>query len=110
MRTRVAARSPEALSLGPDLVVTAQQSFPPPTPCLFARRRVYFWYPGPLLCVISLHSGPLVSMEQLLRAELRTKTLRVFGSSGAGCISEGRAYDTDAGPVFVKVNRRTQVR
>lgn len=49
-------------------------------------------------------------MEQLLRAELRTATLRAFGSPGAGCISEGRAYDTDAGPVFVKVNRRTQVR
>ncbi|XP_019517557.1 PREDICTED: fructosamine-3-kinase isoform X1 [Hipposideros armiger] len=49
-------------------------------------------------------------MEQLLRAELRTATLRAFGSPGAGCISEGRAYDTDAGPVFVKVNRRTQAR
>ncbi|XP_060242193.1 fructosamine-3-kinase isoform X2 [Meriones unguiculatus] len=47
-------------------------------------------------------------MEQLLRAELRTRTLRAFGSSGAGCISEGYAYDTDTGPVFVKVNRRTQ--
>ncbi|EAW89820.1 fructosamine 3 kinase, isoform CRA_b [Homo sapiens] len=50
------------------------------------------------------------SMEQLLRAELRTATLRAFGGPGAGCISEGRAYDTDAGPVFVKVNRRTQAR
>ena len=49
-------------------------------------------------------------MEQLLRAELRTATLRAFGSPGAGCISEGRAYDTDAGPVFIKVNRRTLVR
>ncbi|MBZ3875780.1 Fructosamine-3-kinase [Sciurus carolinensis] len=47
-------------------------------------------------------------MEQLLRTELRTATLRAFGSPGAGCISEGRAYETDAGPVFVKVNRRTQ--
>ncbi|KAB1266626.1 Fructosamine-3-kinase [Camelus dromedarius] len=47
-------------------------------------------------------------MEQLLRAELRTATLRAFSSPGAGCISEGRAYDTDAGPVFVKVNRRAQ--
>ncbi|XP_049491354.1 fructosamine-3-kinase [Panthera uncia] len=49
-------------------------------------------------------------MEQLLRAELRTATLRAFGSPGGGCISEGRAYDTDAGPVFVKVNHRTQAR
>uniref|UniRef100_A0A8C4LL36 protein-ribulosamine 3-kinase n=3 Tax=Equus asinus TaxID=9793 RepID=A0A8C4LL36_EQUAS len=49
-------------------------------------------------------------MEQLLRTELRTATLRAFGSPGAGFISEGRAYDTDAGPVFVKVNRRTQAR
>ncbi|XP_008050316.1 fructosamine-3-kinase isoform X1 [Carlito syrichta] len=49
-------------------------------------------------------------MEQLLRTELRTATLRAFGSPGAGCISEGRAYDTDSGPVFVKVNRRAQAR
>ena len=49
-------------------------------------------------------------MEQLLRAELRTATLRAFGSPGVGCISEGRAYDTDAGPVFVKINHRTLVR
>ncbi|XP_029783683.1 fructosamine-3-kinase isoform X3 [Suricata suricatta] len=49
-------------------------------------------------------------MEQLLRAELRTATLRAFGSPGAGCISEGQAYHTDAGPIFVKVNRRTQAR
>lgn len=49
-------------------------------------------------------------MEQLLRAELRTATLRAFASPGGGYISEGRAYDTDAGPVFVKVNHRAQVR
>ncbi|XP_006869676.1 PREDICTED: fructosamine-3-kinase [Chrysochloris asiatica] len=49
-------------------------------------------------------------MEQLLRTELRTQTLRAFGSPGAGGISEGRAYDTDQGPVFVKVNRRPQAR
>lgn len=49
-------------------------------------------------------------MEQLLRAQLHTKTLRAFGSSGGGCISEGYAYYTDTGPVFVKVNRRAQVR
>ncbi|XP_053425251.1 fructosamine-3-kinase isoform X2 [Nycticebus coucang] len=49
-------------------------------------------------------------MEQLLRAELRTTTLRAFGSPSGGYICEGRAYDTDAGPVFVKVNRRTQAR
>ncbi|XP_038942580.1 fructosamine-3-kinase isoform X3 [Rattus norvegicus] len=49
-------------------------------------------------------------MEQLLRAQLHTKTLRAFGSSGGGCISEGYAYYTDTGPVFVKVNRRAQAR
>lgn len=49
-------------------------------------------------------------MEQLLRSELRTATLRALGRSGGGCISEGHSYDTDAGPVFVKVNRRAQVR
>ncbi|XP_075415637.1 fructosamine-3-kinase [Tenrec ecaudatus] len=47
-------------------------------------------------------------MEQLLRAELRTQSLRAFGSPSAGCISEGRAYHTDSGAVFVKVNRRSQ--
>ncbi|XP_003464965.1 fructosamine-3-kinase isoform X2 [Cavia porcellus] len=49
-------------------------------------------------------------MEQLLRTELRTATLRAFGSPGAGYISQGHAYDTDAGPVFVKVNHKTQAR
>lgn len=49
-------------------------------------------------------------MEPLLRAELRTATLRALGSPAAGCISEGRAYDTDNGPVFVKVNHRPQAR
>uniref|UniRef100_F1S006 protein-ribulosamine 3-kinase n=1 Tax=Sus scrofa TaxID=9823 RepID=F1S006_PIG len=56
------------------------------------------------------HPAPSSPMEPLLRAELRTTTLRAFGSPGAGCISEGRAYDTDAGPVFVKVNRRSLAR
>lgn len=49
-------------------------------------------------------------MEQLLRSELRTTTLRALGRSGGGCISEGRSYDTDSGPVFVKVNNRAQAR
>lgn len=49
-------------------------------------------------------------MEQLLRAELHTRTLRAFGNSRGGYISEGYAYYTDSGPVFVKVNRRMQVR
>ncbi|XP_048222439.1 fructosamine-3-kinase isoform X2 [Perognathus longimembris pacificus] len=44
-------------------------------------------------------------MEQLLRAELRTARLRAFGSPGPGDISEGQAYDTDAGPVFVKARK-----
>uniref|UniRef100_A0A8C9H4F2 Uncharacterized protein n=1 Tax=Piliocolobus tephrosceles TaxID=591936 RepID=A0A8C9H4F2_9PRIM len=48
-------------------------------------------------------------MEQLLRAQLRTATLRAFGSPGAGCICEGQAYDTDAGPVFVKRSVRVCV-
>lgn len=48
-------------------------------------------------------------MEQLLRTELRTATLRAFGSHVTSSISDGHSYDTDAGPVFVKVNRRTQV-
>lgn len=35
----------------------------------------------------------------------------LFGSPGAGCISEGRAYDTDAGPVSAATDRhRTLVR
>lgn len=84
-RPRGPGAAPAESELRPGWLATA------PSPCL----------PGPSL------PRP---MEQLLRAELRTATLRAFGSPGAGCISEGRAYDTDAGPVFVKVNHRTQVR
>lgn len=71
---------------------------PPSSPC--------FPPLGPSIPRVPTSPAP---MEQLLRTELRTATLRAFGSPGAGFISEGRAYDTDAGPVFVKVNRRTQV-
>nr|XP_027777999.1 fructosamine-3-kinase isoform X2 [Marmota flaviventris] len=66
--------------------------------------------PAQPLSAPSRRCRPREPMEQLLRAELRTATLRAFGIPGAGCISEGRAYETDAGPVFVKVNRRTQAR
>ncbi|XP_066090512.1 fructosamine-3-kinase-like, partial [Saccopteryx bilineata] len=47
-------------------------------------------------------------MEQLLCTELRTVTLHAFVNHGDGCFSKGRAYDTDVGPVFVKVNVRAQ--
>ncbi|KAG8507534.1 Ketosamine-3-kinase, partial [Galemys pyrenaicus] len=53
-------------------------------------------------------SGYRGSSLNIMRNLLRTATLRAFGSPAAGCISEGRAYDTDNGPVFVKVNHRAQ--
>lgn len=104
------ARGPDAARMGADGPEPAGRADPAPPPAvsglgsggLRPGRRLR--RPGPSPAPVS--PAP---MEQLLRAELRTATLRAFGSPGAGCISEGRAYDTDAGPVFVKVNRRTQV-
>ncbi|NWR76453.1 FN3K kinase, partial [Centropus unirufus] len=49
-------------------------------------------------------------MEKILKAELKTSILKAFGSSGGGCISQGQAYETDSGRVFVKINHKPQAR
>ncbi|XP_060620514.2 fructosamine-3-kinase [Anolis sagrei] len=50
-------------------------------------------------------------MEKALKSGLKTSLLAPFGkSSGGGCISQGQAYETDAGLVFVKVNGKAQAR
>lgn len=48
-------------------------------------------------------------MEKILKTELKTSVLKAFGSSGGGYISQGQAYETDTGRVFVKVNHKPQV-
>ena len=48
-------------------------------------------------------------MEELLKRELGTKTLKSYGSAGGGCISSGVGYQTDSGPVFVKSNHKEGV-
>ncbi|XP_015280367.1 PREDICTED: ketosamine-3-kinase [Gekko japonicus] len=49
-------------------------------------------------------------MEAVLRRELGTSVLRPVGHSGGGCISHGESFDTDQGPVFVKINSRAEAR
>lgn len=48
-------------------------------------------------------------MEEILKRELKTSVLKAFGSSGGGYISQGQAYETDSGRVFVKINHKPQV-
>lgn len=48
-------------------------------------------------------------MEKILKTELKTSVLKAFGSSGGGYISQGQAYETDSGRVFVKVNHKPEV-
>ncbi len=49
------------------------------------------------------------TMEEALKRELGTKSLKSHGSAGGGCISSGVGYQTDSGPVFVKLNRKKGV-
>ena len=49
-------------------------------------------------------------MEEFLRAQLSTSLLKPLGGAAGGCISDGRSYETDSGPVFVKHNSTLQVR
>ncbi|XP_064531778.1 fructosamine-3-kinase [Pseudopipra pipra] len=51
-----------------------------------------------------------MTMEKILKAELNTNILKAVGSSGGGCISQGQAYETDSGRVFVKINHKPQAR
>ncbi|XP_016846793.2 fructosamine-3-kinase isoform X3 [Anolis carolinensis] len=49
-------------------------------------------------------------MEKALKSGLKTNLLSAFGkSAGGGCISQGQAYETDTGPVFVKINDKAQI-
>jgi len=52
----------------------------------------------------------VAGMEALLKEALSTKTLRpTCQSAGGGCISNGEAYFTDDGTVFVKSNNKPKV-
>lgn len=107
-------RAPGARTRGPPLGPTAA-SVPVSAPrapaalSLFPLPKTRAPGPAAFVAVPKSRYPELELMEQLLRTELRTATLRAFGSPGAGYISQGHAYDTDAGPVFVKVNHKTQV-
>ncbi|XP_067649471.1 ketosamine-3-kinase-like [Haliotis asinina] len=49
-------------------------------------------------------------MEEMLKQELGTSVLKRTRMGGGGCISEGVAYETDEGLVFVKMNRESEAR
>ncbi|XP_043924059.1 ketosamine-3-kinase-like [Protopterus annectens] len=49
-------------------------------------------------------------MESLLKKELNTSILKSSGCGGGGCISQGTAYDTDNGRIFVKFNHKSKAR
>lgn len=53
---------------------------------------------------------PNLRMEEALKTALGTKTLKITGHSGGGCINQGEAYITDTGTVFVKRNKKSKVR
>lgn len=49
-------------------------------------------------------------MEAKIRAELGLSQLTcVRGRGGGGCISQGEAYETDKGMIFVKKNSKKDV-
>lgn len=48
-------------------------------------------------------------MEDKIKKELGTATLKSAGHSEGGCISQGQSYHTDTGKVFVKINHKSQV-
>ncbi|KAK2179675.1 hypothetical protein NP493_477g00038 [Ridgeia piscesae] len=50
-------------------------------------------------------------MLEIIKKELKTKTLKSFGSGGGGCISNGQGYITDdKHKIFVKTNGKTGAR
>ncbi|XP_019752928.1 ketosamine-3-kinase [Hippocampus comes] len=49
-------------------------------------------------------------MEDRLKKELGTATLKLAGNSEGGCISQGQSYHTDTGKVFVKINHKSQAK
>lgn len=48
-------------------------------------------------------------MQEAIKDALKTKTFKPTGATGGGCISQGAAYETDDGLVFVKRNDRYKV-
>ena len=50
-----------------------------------------------------------LALEEFLCAQLSTSVCRSLGHASGGCISDGRSYETDSGPVFVKHNTNSQV-
>ena len=49
-------------------------------------------------------------LEELVKQELGTVTLKNLGFSGGGCINECQSYNTDHGKIFVKFNAKSEVR
>ncbi|XP_049600700.1 ketosamine-3-kinase isoform X1 [Syngnathus scovelli] len=49
-------------------------------------------------------------MEDKLKKELGTATLKLAGHGEGGCISQGQSYHTDTGEVFVKTNHKSQAK
>ncbi|XP_037113184.1 ketosamine-3-kinase isoform X2 [Syngnathus acus] len=49
-------------------------------------------------------------MEDKLKKELGTATLKLAGHAEGGCISQGQSYHTDTGKVFVKTNHKSQAK
>lgn len=45
-------------------------------------------------------------MEEVIRKELKLKTLEPFGGSAGGCISKGSGYHSDLGDLFIKFSER----
>ena len=47
---------------------------------------------------------------ELIKRELKTKTLKKFGSGGGGCINTGQGYTTDDNRnIFIKSNGKSGV-
>uniref|UniRef100_T1IJZ4 protein-ribulosamine 3-kinase n=1 Tax=Strigamia maritima TaxID=126957 RepID=T1IJZ4_STRMM len=51
-----------------------------------------------------------MSIKDLLKSVLQTRTMKPTGECGGGCINEGEAYETDVGKIFVKRNGKNEAR
>lgn len=56
------------------------------------------------LKLIKMHLNFCRNMESTLKSALGLSVLKSKGSKGGGCISESKVFDTENGPIFVKVN------
>lgn len=48
------------------------------------------------------------SIEKIIKQELETSVFQSLGISGGGCISQGTAFKTDSGNIFVKYNNKSE--